>query len=65
MQLLSSNVDYTTPELKDRLEISERSIFRYLEVFKDAGYALHKRDKKDKKDKKDKGKDKKKDKKKK
>lgn len=45
MQLLSSNVDYTTPELKDRLEISERSIFRYLEVFKDAGYALHKKDK--------------------
>lgn len=39
MQLLSSNVEYTTPELKDRLEISERSIFRYLEVFKDAGYA--------------------------
>ena len=45
MQLLSSNVDYTTPEFKDRLEISERSIFRYLEVFKDAGYALHKKDK--------------------
>lgn len=34
-----------TPELKDRLEISERSIFRYIEVFKDAGYALHKKDK--------------------
>lgn len=45
MQLLSSNVDYTTTELKERLEISERSIFRYLEVFKDAGYALHKKDK--------------------
>ena len=45
MQLLSSNVDYTTPELKELLEISERSIFRYLEVFKDAGYALQKKDK--------------------
>lgn len=45
MQLMSSNVDYTTPELKELLEISERSIFRYIEVFKDAGYALQKKDK--------------------
>ena len=43
MGLLSSNVDYTTKELMDRLEISRRSIFRYLESFKIAGFTMKKK----------------------
>ena len=43
MGLLSSNVDYTTEELMDRLEISRRSIFRYLESFKIAGFTMKKK----------------------
>ena len=43
MELLSSNVDYTTQELMDRLEISRRSIFRYLESFKTAGFTMKKK----------------------
>ena len=33
MLMLSSNVDYTTPELADLLEITERSIYRYIRSF--------------------------------
>ena len=43
MLMLSSNVDYTTPELADLLEITERSIFRYIRSFKDNGFVLEKR----------------------
>ena len=41
--MLSSNVDYTTPELADLLEITERSIYRYIRSFKDNGFVLEKR----------------------
>ena len=43
MKLLSSNVDYTIQELSDRIGISRRSIFRYLDSFRIAGFAIHKR----------------------
>ena len=43
MLMLSSNVDYTTPELADLLEITERSIYRYIRSFKDNGFVLEKR----------------------
>ena len=43
MGLLSSNVDYTIPELMERLETSRRSIFRYLESFKVAGFTMKKK----------------------
>ena len=43
MLMLSSNVDYTTPELADHLEITERSIYRYIRSFKDNGFVLEKR----------------------
>ena len=43
MKLLSSNVDYTIQELMDRLEISRRSIFRYLETLRTAGFAVQKK----------------------
>ena len=43
MGLLSSNVDYTTQELMERLNTSRRSIFRYLESFKIAGFTMKKK----------------------
>lgn len=43
MKLLSSNVDYTITELMDRLNISRRSIFRYLETLRFAGFAVQKK----------------------
>lgn len=43
MELLSSNVDYTIQELMDRLETSRRSIFRYIESFKLAGFTMKKK----------------------
>ena len=43
MKLLSSNVDYTIRELMDRLAISRRSIFRYLDTLRIAGFAVVKK----------------------
>lgn len=43
MQLLTSNVDYTIQELMERLETSRRSIFRYLDSFKLAGFTMKKK----------------------
>lgn len=43
MCLLSSNVDYTIPELSERLDISKRSIFRYLDSFRKAHFAVIKK----------------------
>ena len=43
MKLLSSNVDYTIRELMDRLAISRRSIFRYLDTLRIAGFAVAKK----------------------
>ena len=43
MKLLSSNVDYTIRELMDRLAISRRSIFRYLDTLRYAGFAVAKK----------------------
>ncbi|MBR2856937.1 MAG: WYL domain-containing protein [Bacteroidales bacterium] len=43
MRLLSSNVDYTIPELSERLDISKRSIFRYLDSFRKAHFAVIKK----------------------
>lgn len=41
--MLSSNVDYTTNELANNLEITERSTFRYIRTFKDSGFTIKKR----------------------
>lgn len=43
IKLLSSNVDYTIRELMDRLAISRRSIFRYLDTLRIAGFAVAKK----------------------
>ncbi len=42
MKLLSGNVDYTIGELADRLEMSPRTVYRYLDTFKSAGFAVTK-----------------------
>ena len=43
MELLSSNVDYTILELMDRLETSRRSVFRYIDSLKVAGFTMKKK----------------------
>ena len=43
MLMLSSNVDYTTPELASNLNITPRSAFRYIRSFKDSGFVIQKR----------------------
>ncbi len=42
MRLLSSNVNYSVDELADKLDTSPRSIYRYLDTFKAAGFAVEK-----------------------
>lgn len=43
MELLCSNVDYTIQELIGRMDISRRSLFRYIESFKKAGFTMKKK----------------------
>lgn len=40
MKYLSSNVNYTIGELSDKLEMSPRTVYRYLDTFKSAGFAV-------------------------
>ena len=42
MMLLAGNNNYTINELADKLETSYRSIYRYLDTFKEAGFVVHK-----------------------
>ena len=39
IQLLSSNVEYSIDDLMERLGMSRRTIYRYLDTFKEAGFA--------------------------
>lgn len=45
LEMLGSNVDYTTPELTERLDVCERSTFRYIETLKLAGCTIIKKGK--------------------
>lgn len=40
MKLLSGNVDYSIAELAGRLGMSPRTVYRYLDTFKSAGFAV-------------------------
>ena len=40
IQLMSGPVDYSIQELSDRLGISSRTIYRYIETFKDVGFTV-------------------------
>ena len=42
LRLLSGNVTYTVDELADRLDTSYRSIYRYIDTLKSAGFAVEK-----------------------
>lgn len=42
MKLLTGNVNYTVNDLAERLDTSYRSIYRYIESFKDAGFVVQK-----------------------
>ncbi|MBO7282800.1 MAG: WYL domain-containing protein [Alistipes sp.] len=44
MKLLTGNVNYTVNDLAERLDTSYRSIYRYIETFKDAGFVVQKLD---------------------
>lgn len=44
MKMMTGNVNYTIEDLAERLETSPRSIYRYIETFKDAGFVVQKID---------------------
>lgn len=44
MKMMTGNVNYTVDDLAERLETSPRSIYRYIETFKDAGFVVQKVD---------------------
>ncbi len=44
LKLMTANINYTINDLADRLNTSPRSIYRYIETFKEAGFVVHKLD---------------------
>lgn len=42
MKMMTGNVNYTVDDLAERLDTSPRSIYRYIETFKDAGFVVQK-----------------------
>lgn len=44
MQFFSSNTKYTLDDLSDKLAISKRSLFRYIDTFKNAGFVVQRID---------------------
>ena len=42
MKLMTDNTNYTIEDLAERLEISSRSIYRYIDTFKAVGFVVHK-----------------------
>ncbi len=43
MKLLTANNSYSVDELADRLSMSRRTIYRYIDTFRDAGFVIKKR----------------------
>lgn len=41
MKLLTGNVNYTVEQLAKKLDTSYRSIYRYIDTFKEAGFVVH------------------------
>ena len=44
MKMLTGNVLYTIDDLADKLDMSIRTVFRYIDTFRDAGFIVKKRD---------------------
>ena len=42
MKMMSGNINYTIEELSNRLEMSPRTIYRYIDTFKNSGYVVNK-----------------------
>ena len=42
MKMMSGSVNYSIDELSDKLEMSPRTIYRYIDTFKSAGFAVTK-----------------------
>jgi len=42
MKMLTGNVSYTILDLSDRLEMSTRTIYRYIDTFCEAGFIVKK-----------------------
>ncbi|MDD3686566.1 MAG: HTH domain-containing protein [Bacteroidales bacterium] len=40
MKLLTGNINYSIAQLSERLNISERTVYRYIETFRDAGFVI-------------------------
>ncbi|MBQ5903349.1 MAG: HTH domain-containing protein, partial [Alistipes sp.] len=42
MKLLTANTTYTVDQLAERLDMSRRTIYRYIDTFRDAGFVIKK-----------------------
>ena len=42
--MLTSNVSYTINDLSDRLDLSSRSVYRYIDTFRSAGFVIKVKD---------------------
>lgn len=42
MKMMSGSVNYSIEELSDKLDMSQRTIYRYIDTFKNAGFAVTK-----------------------
>ena len=44
MKMMAGNNNYTVEDMAERLGISYRSVYRYIETFKDSGFVVHRKD---------------------
>ena len=42
MKMLTANVTYSVDEIAERLDMSRRTIYRYIDTFRDAGFVIKK-----------------------
>ncbi len=42
MKMLTANVEYTVDDIADRLGMSRRTVYRYIDTFRDAGFVIKK-----------------------
>ena len=42
MKMLTANVTYSVDDIADRLGMSRRTIYRYIDTFRDAGFLIKK-----------------------
>ena len=43
MKMMTGNNDYTIEDMAERLDISYRSVYRYIETFKESGFVVHRK----------------------